>query len=64
MCRKVKYRSKLEAMLALASCISKNSKKRLETRYYWCCECNAYHLTKKPKKSKYYGRKEQIASNH
>jgi hypothetical protein len=53
MCRKVRYRSKLEAMLALSRCVSSISKKRLETRYYWCRECNAYHLTKKPKDNYY-----------
>ena len=37
----------IDAMLGLASCLSKHSKKRLETRYYWCSECKAFHLTKK-----------------
>lgn len=43
MCKKKKYKTKLEAMLILARC---NSNQRLETRFYFCKECNAYHLTK------------------
>ena len=39
-------------MLALASCVSKHGKKRLETRYYWCSECGAFHLTKKTRLNK------------
>lgn len=49
-CNKVKYKDKLSAMIALASCLSLHNKKRMETRYYWCKECNAYHLTKMNKK--------------
>lgn len=45
-CGKRCYKTKLDAMLALASCVSKHSKKRLETRYYWCSDCGAFHLTK------------------
>lgn len=46
-CSKIKYKDRLSAMIALASCLSVHNKKRMETRYYWCKECNAYHLTKK-----------------
>lgn len=55
MCNKKKYNDKLSAMIALANCLSlgKNkNKNRLETRYYWCNICNAYHLTKQPIKNK------------
>ena len=48
-CTKIKYRDKLSAMIALASCTSKHNKKRLETRFYWCDKCKAYHLTKNNK---------------
>lgn len=52
MCNKKKYNDKLSAMIALASCLSKHYKKRLETRYYWCDECKAYHLMKQRKYKK------------
>lgn len=45
-CNKKKYKDKLSAMIALASCNSKHNKHRMETRYYWCNICKAYHLTK------------------
>ena len=53
MCKKRCYDTKPNAMIDLASCVSKHSKKkRLETRYYWCSECGAFHLTKKKKNLK------------
>lgn len=47
MCNKIKYKDKLSAMFALSQC--KNGKKgnRRECRFYFCNECNAYHLTSK-----------------
>jgi hypothetical protein len=51
-CTKIKYKDKLSAMIALASCLSVHNNKRMETRYYWCKECNAYHLTKTNKLKK------------
>lgn len=50
MCNKKRFK-KLEAMLALARC---NLNNRLETRVYYCKECNAYHLTKWKKFQNFY----------
>lgn len=49
-CKKKKYKDKLSVMIALANCQSKGNSKRMETRYYWCEECKAYHLTKMPRR--------------
>lgn len=49
-CKKKKYRDELSVMIALADCHSSRNPKRMETRYYWCEECNAYHLTKLPRR--------------
>lgn len=46
-CTKRRYKDKLSAMIALSSCLSSGSKKRKETRYYWCDQCKVYHLTKR-----------------
>lgn len=46
-CNKIKYKDKIAVMLALASCKCNPNGKRQETRYYFCKECNAWHLTKK-----------------
>ena len=48
-CNKKKF-SKFEAMLYLVNSDFKNKKrkgrtKRKECRYYYCKQCNAYHLT-------------------
>lgn len=51
MCKKKKFNSKLDAMLALARC---NANKRLETKVYFCKQCNAYHLTKWKKYQNFY----------
>lgn len=53
-CTKRKF-SKFEAMLVLVQAEmrykKKNGKsKRKECRYYYCKQCNAYHLTSKIKK--------------
>lgn len=46
-CGKRRFDTKLDAMLALSRCVSKNGKcNRWETRYYYCERCGAWHLTK------------------
>lgn len=48
-CKKRKY-DKIGVMFALQDCIRRSNigqKRRMETRYYWCDECKAYHLTSK-----------------
>lgn len=50
-CIKKKF-TKLEAMMYVARSEMKNKKrkgksKRKECRYYYCNECNAYHMTSK-----------------
>ena len=51
MCNKRKFKTELDAKIALVSSYYKrhikNNKKRREIRYYWCKECSAYHLTSK-----------------
>ncbi len=49
MCSKKKF-TKTSAKLALADSLWEREAgkyKRLESRYYYCFKCNAYHLTKK-----------------
>lgn len=53
-CNKRKF-SKFEAMLYLAQANMsykrrKGKSKRKECRYYYCSQCNAYHLTSKERK--------------
>ena len=53
-CNKRKF-SKFEAMLYLAQASMsykkrKGRSRRRECRYYYCKECNAYHLTSKERK--------------
>ena len=47
MCNKIKYKDKLSAMFALSQCrrVGKRKSNRDECAYYFCKECNAYHLT-------------------
>ena len=50
-CNKKKF-TKLEAMMYIAQAEMQNKKrkgksKRRECRYYYCKECNAYHMTSK-----------------
>ena len=51
MCRKYRFKTELDAKIALVKAYYKrhikNNKKRNEIRYYWCSECRAYHLTSK-----------------
>lgn len=51
MCNKRKFRTELDAKIALVSSYYKshikNNKRRKEIRYYWCDKCKAYHLTSK-----------------
>jgi hypothetical protein len=54
-CKKIKYKDKIAAMLALASCRHDKKGKRQEHRIYYCDICECYHLTsKKFKKDKDY----------
>ena len=50
MCNKIKYKDKISAMLALASCKHSRKGKRREHRIYYCEICKCYHLTSKNKK--------------
>lgn len=45
MCKKRKFKDKISAMLALAQCKNAKSGRRQETRFYYCKECHAWHLT-------------------
>lgn len=50
MCKKRRYKDKISAMFALASCRKEDAKgNRQEKRIYFCNICNAYHLTSKDK---------------
>jgi hypothetical protein len=51
-CSKIKYKDKISAMFALASCKHSKKGKRQERRIYYCNICKCYHLTSK---SKLYG---------
>lgn len=45
-CRKIKYKDKIEAMIALADCTKRSAKSHhMENRIYYCQECHAWHLT-------------------
>jgi hypothetical protein len=46
-CRKVPYRTKLDAKIALSRTYLSQKSKREERRIYWCQEHKAYHLTSK-----------------
>ena len=46
-CSKIKYKDKISAMMALASCKHSTKGCREETRIYYCNYYNAYHLTSK-----------------
>lgn len=47
MCKKIKYRDKIAAMFALATCKHATKGKRQEIRVYYCPKCHMWHLTKK-----------------
>ena len=49
MCKKIKYKDKISAMFALASCKHAKKGNRQEHRIYYCCICKCYHLTSKNK---------------
>ena len=49
---KKSYKHELSAQIALADCMSDNTKKRKEIRYYFCINCHGYHLTSQPKRGK------------
>lgn len=44
-CRKIRYRDKLAAKIALASTGRKRGRAKDEQRVYRCPECRAWHLT-------------------
>lgn len=46
-CNKRKYKDKIAAMFALASCRSARKGTRMERRMYYCDKCEAWHLTSK-----------------
>jgi hypothetical protein len=46
-CRKVCYRTRLDAKMALARTYQSDSPRRNEARVYWCQQHRAYHLTSK-----------------
>ncbi len=48
MCTKKKYKDRISAMFALSQC-KKGNGNRQEIRYYYCSECDAWHLTKTKK---------------
>lgn len=47
-CKKRQFATTAEAEQALVHIkeVSKYLPKRMETRFYWCDRCGAYHLTK------------------
>ena len=47
MCKKIKYKDKISAMFALASCKHEKKGNRQEQRIYYCNICKCYHLTSK-----------------
>ena len=47
MCKKIKYKDKISAMFALASCKHAKKGNRQEQRIYYCNICKCYHLTSK-----------------
>ena len=51
-CNKKKYKDKISAMFALSQTkfVGNYNPKRNEKRFYFCNECNAWHLTSKDKK--------------
>lgn len=48
-CTKVRYRTKLDAMIALASTQRSQETKREERRFYRCPDCRGWHLTSQKK---------------
>jgi hypothetical protein len=50
MCDKKKFNKKQakEALFNAMMARFFGSERRKEIRYYWCGECNSYHLTSKP----------------
>lgn len=50
-CRKVRYRTRLAAKLALMRIrahSSRQEQEKVERRIYWCQKCRALHLTSLP----------------
>ena len=50
MCRKIRYRSEIDALLALNEVIRRREQgkeNRKECRYYRCPYCRGWHLTKR-----------------
>lgn len=49
-CKKKKYKDKIAAMFALSQC-KRGKGQRQEIRFYYCRDCNAWHLTKQNKRN-------------
>lgn len=49
-CRKVRYRDRIGALLALAAAERSESIRRREVRAYPCPKCKGWHLTSKGKR--------------
>jgi hypothetical protein len=43
-CKKKRF-DEIGAKWAVAQAIHSQDKRRKEVRYYWCSQCNSYHLT-------------------
>lgn len=44
-CRKRRYHSRVDALIALSSTQMSNNPKRQESRAYFCKRCKGWHLT-------------------
>lgn len=49
-CTKARYRTNLDAKIALAKVGARRDNSHEESRTYYCDECKAYHLSSKPKR--------------
>lgn len=51
-CRKVKYRDRIAALLAMATVQNqdKSHRSKVETRAYYCADCKGWHLTSKERR--------------
>lgn len=46
-CKKIRYKDKIAAMLALAKCNRAKKGRRQERAIYYCRPCRSFHLTSK-----------------
>ena len=49
-CKKKKYKDEIAAMFALSQC-KRGKGQRQEIRFYYCRDCNSWHLTKQNKRN-------------